>query len=105
MLQQPPVAQVLQQPHANVPIIANQADLQRQVDAPAKDNKDQTLIMNQWFGGDDFVIDEDLKVYLMEANMSPNLSSAHFPANALLYEQVGSYLIFNHLSFFRLCTA
>ena len=48
----------------------------------------------------DFVIDEDLKVYLMEANMSPNLSSAHFPANALLYEQVGSYLIFNHLSFF-----
>ena len=34
----------------------------------------------------DFVI--DLKVYLMEANMSPNLSSAHFPANALLYEQV-----------------
>jgi len=36
----------------------------------------------------DFVIDEDLKVYLMEANMSPNLSSAHFPANALLYEQV-----------------
>ena len=53
----------------------------------------------------DFVIDEDLKVYLMEANMSPNLSSAHFPANALLYEQVGSYLISNHLSFFRLCTA
>ena len=34
----------------------------------------------------DFVIDEDLKVYLMEANMSPNLSSAHFPANARLYE-------------------
>jgi tubulin monoglycylase TTLL15 len=36
----------------------------------------------------DFVIDDQLKVYLMEANMSPNLSSAHFPANALLYEQV-----------------
>lgn len=36
----------------------------------------------------DFVIDEELNVYLMEANMSPNLSSAHFPANALLYEQV-----------------
>jgi len=36
----------------------------------------------------DFVIDDELKVYLMEANMSPNLSSAHFPANALLYEQV-----------------
>jgi len=36
----------------------------------------------------DFVLDEDLKVYLMEANMSPNLSSAHFPQNRLLYEQV-----------------
>jgi len=36
----------------------------------------------------DFVIDDQLNVYLMEANMSPNLSSAHFTANALLYEQV-----------------
>jgi len=36
----------------------------------------------------DFVVDEDLNVYLMEANMSPNLSSAHFPPNRLLYEQV-----------------
>ena len=36
----------------------------------------------------DFVLDEDLNVYLMEANMSPNLSSAHFPPNKLLYEQV-----------------
>jgi len=36
----------------------------------------------------DFVIDDKLNVYLMEANMSPNLSSAHFSANALLYEQV-----------------
>jgi len=36
----------------------------------------------------DFVIDDQLNVYLMEANMSPNLSSAHFEANALLYEQV-----------------
>jgi len=36
----------------------------------------------------DFVIDDSLSVYLMEANMSPNLSSAHFAANALLYEQV-----------------
>jgi len=36
----------------------------------------------------DFVLDEDLNVYLMEANMSPNLSSSHFPANRLLYEQV-----------------
>jgi len=36
----------------------------------------------------DFVIDNQLNVYLMEANMSPNLSSGHFEANALLYEQV-----------------
>lgn len=36
----------------------------------------------------DLVIDEDLKVYLLEANMSPNLSSAHYPPNQLLYEQV-----------------
>ncbi|XP_063229554.1 probable tubulin polyglutamylase ttll-15 isoform X2 [Bacillus rossius redtenbacheri] len=36
----------------------------------------------------DFVVDEDLNVYMMEANMSPNLSSAHFPPNRLLYEQV-----------------
>lgn len=36
----------------------------------------------------DLVIDDDLNVFLMEANMSPNLSSAHFPPNQLLYEQV-----------------
>jgi len=36
----------------------------------------------------DFIIDEEGKVYLMEANMSPNLSSAHFAPNALLYEHV-----------------
>lgn len=36
----------------------------------------------------DFVVDEDLNVYLMEANMSPNLSSAHYPPNQRLYEQV-----------------
>ncbi|KAL9894521.1 tubulin tyrosine ligase-like 15 isoform 2-T5 [Glossina fuscipes fuscipes] len=36
----------------------------------------------------DFIIDEDLRVYLMEANMSPNLSSGHFKPNALLYEQI-----------------
>ncbi|XP_041352291.1 probable tubulin polyglutamylase ttll-15 [Gigantopelta aegis] len=41
----------------------------------------------------DFVLDEDLNVYLMEANMSPNLSSAHFRANSRLYEHV----IFNLL--------
>ena len=36
----------------------------------------------------DFVLDDKLKVYLMEANMSPNLSSKHFAQNRLLYEQV-----------------
>lgn len=36
----------------------------------------------------DFIVDEDLNVYLMEANMSPNLSSLHFKPNQLLYEQV-----------------
>ncbi|KAI1302332.1 Tubulin polyglutamylase TTLL6 [Halotydeus destructor] len=42
----------------------------------------------------DFVVDEELNIYLMEANMSPNLSSIHFAPNQLLYEQV----IFNILS-------
>lgn len=42
----------------------------------------------------DFVLDEKLNVYLMEANMSPNLSSLHFPPNKRLYEHV----IFNLLS-------
>ncbi|KAH8306337.1 hypothetical protein KR018_008291, partial [Drosophila ironensis] len=42
----------------------------------------------------DLFIDEDLKVSLMEANMSPNLSSAHFKPNSLLYEQV-IYSVFN----------
>lgn len=36
----------------------------------------------------DLIVDADLKVHLMEANMSPNLSSAHFKQNFLLYEQV-----------------
>lgn len=36
----------------------------------------------------DLIIDENFNVYLMEANMSPNLSSAHFKQNSLLYEQV-----------------
>ncbi|XP_050514072.1 probable tubulin polyglutamylase ttll-15 isoform X1 [Diabrotica virgifera virgifera] len=36
----------------------------------------------------DFLVDENLKIYLLEANMSPNLSSAHFPPNRLLYQQV-----------------
>ncbi|PVD23562.1 hypothetical protein C0Q70_16834 [Pomacea canaliculata] len=41
----------------------------------------------------DFVLDEALNVFLMEANMSPNLSSSHFPPNKRLYEHV----IFNVL--------
>ncbi|XP_011301926.1 tubulin polyglutamylase TTLL6 isoform X2 [Fopius arisanus] len=36
----------------------------------------------------DFIVDDQLNIFLMEANMSPNLSSAHFPPNRLLYEQV-----------------
>lgn len=41
----------------------------------------------------DFVVNENLKVSLMEANMSPNLSSSHFPRNQLMFEQI----IFNLL--------
>ena len=36
----------------------------------------------------DFILDQKLKVYLMEANMSPNLSSDHFPNNKQLYKHV-----------------
>lgn len=36
----------------------------------------------------DFIIDEELRVFMLEANMSPNLSPAHYPPNRLLYEQV-----------------
>jgi hypothetical protein len=36
----------------------------------------------------DFVIDEDLGVWLMEVNLSPNLSSDHFHENRFMYEQV-----------------
>lgn len=49
----------------------------------------------------DLVVDNNLKVYLMEANMSPNLSSAHFPPNQLLYEQV----LFNIMRLVGLGTA
>ncbi|XP_062596927.1 probable tubulin polyglutamylase ttll-15 isoform X2 [Saccostrea cucullata] len=42
----------------------------------------------------DFALDEHLNVYLMEVNMSPNLSSGHFSENAELYEKV----VFNLLS-------
>ena len=33
----------------------------------------------------DWVIDEDANLFLLEVNMSPNLSSDHFPPNAHLY--------------------
>lgn len=36
----------------------------------------------------DLIVDENLKVWLLEANMSPNLSSAKFPPNAIIYEQL-----------------
>lgn len=36
----------------------------------------------------DFVVDDNLNIYLMEANMSPNLSSSHFPLNRHLFEQI-----------------
>lgn len=36
----------------------------------------------------DFVLDADLNLFLMEVNMSPNLSTKHFAMNRLLYEQV-----------------
>ena len=36
----------------------------------------------------DFVFDEDLNVYLMEANMSPNLASYKHPQLNLMFEQV-----------------
>jgi tubulin monoglycylase TTLL15 len=41
----------------------------------------------------DLVVDNNLKVTLMEANMSPNLSSAHYKPNQLLYEQVIYHLL------------
>lgn len=46
--------------------------------------------MNQFFElmRFDFIIDEDLNIFLMEANMTPNLSSRHFPKNRPLYERV-----------------
>lgn len=36
----------------------------------------------------DFIIDQYLKVWLMEVNMSPNLNSGHFKENAVLYKKV-----------------
>jgi tubulin monoglycylase TTLL15 len=36
----------------------------------------------------DFVLDSELNPYLMEANLSPNLSSSHFYENRFIYEQV-----------------
>lgn len=36
----------------------------------------------------DFTLDADLNVYLMEANMSPNMASAKYPPNREIYEPV-----------------
>ena len=35
----------------------------------------------------DFIIDSKMKIYLLEVNMSPNLSTGHFAQNKLLYEE------------------
>uniref|UniRef100_A0A0L8ICW7 Tubulin polyglutamylase ttll-15 n=2 Tax=Octopus bimaculoides TaxID=37653 RepID=A0A0L8ICW7_OCTBM len=48
----------------------------------------------------DFVLDKDFNIYLMEANMSPNLSSRTHEENARLYEHV----IFNMLSVVGIAT-
>lgn len=42
----------------------------------------------------DFVFDADLNVYLMEVNMSPNLSTGHFSGNKHIYQSV-LYSLFN----------
>lgn len=36
----------------------------------------------------DFIIDEQIKVHMLESNMSPNLSAEKHAANKLLYHQV-----------------
>lgn len=48
----------------------------------------------------DFILDSDLKVWLMEVNMSPNLSSAAHSDNKLMYEQV----VFNLLGLVGVAT-
>lgn len=48
----------------------------------------------------DFILDADMKVWLMEVNMSPNLSSASHKENKLMYEQV----IFNLLGLVGVAT-
>lgn len=58
--------------------------LMKEVVQRFKNNKQAFFEMARF----DLMVDANLKVYLMEANMSPNLSSAHFKQNFLLYEQV-----------------
>ncbi|KAJ8943005.1 hypothetical protein NQ318_008323, partial [Aromia moschata] len=47
----------------------------------------------------DFVVDENLKIYLFEANMSPNLSSAHFPPKSALISTIGERIYKDTLAF------
>lgn len=49
----------------------------------------------------DFIIDEHDKVWLMEVNMSPNLDSGHFAANAVLYKKVIDWSL--RLGYFDRC--
>ena len=51
----------------------------------------------------DFVLDSKLGVYLMEVNMSPNLSSGHFAQNRLLYEQAVYTLLRSVYTVTKIC--
>ena len=51
----------------------------------------------------DFTLDEDLNVYLMEANMSPNMASAKYPPNREIYEPV-LYSLFSLVGLVRMAS-